>query len=98
MIDQQKISSQKVQAHWGQIYVFLEYNNRKKSRIKQQQNIIRENGRKHPAIGYTGRAMRTRVFGHMWTRICGHLRTAKAQIRLRIRAVWSGPSLSAKII
>ena len=28
-----------------------------------------------------------RVFGHMWT--------AKAQISLRIRAVWSGPSLSA---
>ena len=24
-----------------------------------------------------------------------HARTAKAQIRLRIRAVWSGPSLSA---
>ena len=25
----------------------------------------------------------------------GHVRTTKAQIRLRIRAVWSGPSLSA---
>ena len=33
-----------------------------------------------------GRAMRKHVFGHM--------RTAKAQISLRIRAVWSGPSLS----
>ena len=37
-----------------------------------------------------GRAMRKRVFGHM--------RTAKAQISLRIRAVWSGPSLSANRI
>ena len=34
--------------------------------------------------------MRQRVFGHM--------RTAKAQISLRIRAVWSGPSLSANRI
>ena len=33
------------------------------------------------------RTMRKRVFGHM--------RTAKTQISLRIRAVWSGPSLSA---
>ena len=32
-------------------------------------------------------AARKRVFGHM--------RTAKAQISLRIRAVWSGPSLTA---
>ena len=31
--------------------------------------------------------MRKHVFGHM--------RTAKAQISLRVRAVWSGPSLSA---
>ena len=30
--------------------------------------------------------------------VCGHMRTAKAQIRLRIRAVWSGPSLSANRI
>ena len=36
------------------------------------------------------RAMRKCVLGHMWT--------AKAQIRLRIRAVWSGPSLSANRI
>ena len=35
-----------------------------------------------------GRAMRKCVFGHM--------RTVKAQIRLRIRAVWSGPSLPTK--
>ena len=34
--------------------------------------------------------MRKRAFGHM--------RTAKAQISLRIRAVWSGPSLSANRI
>ena len=34
--------------------------------------------------------MRNRVFGYM--------RTAKAEIGLRIRAVWSGPSLSAKKI
>ena len=37
-----------------------------------------------------GRAMRKRAFGHM--------RTAKAQISLRIRAVWSGSSLSANRI
>ena len=36
---------------------------------------------------YMGYDMLKRVFGHM--------RTAKAQISLRIRAVWSGPSLSA---
>ena len=36
---------------------------------------------------YVCRALRKHVFGHM--------RTAKAQISLRIRAVWSGPSLSA---
>ena len=36
---------------------------------------------------HVGCAMRNRVFGHM--------RTAKSQIRLRIRAVWSGPSQSA---
>ena len=36
------------------------------------------------------RTMRKRVFGHM--------QIAKAQISLRIRAVWSGPSLSAKRI
>ena len=36
---------------------------------------------------YMDRVMRQRIFGHM--------RTAKAQISLRIRAVWSGPSLSA---
>ena len=35
-------------------------------------------------------AMRKLVFGHM--------RTAKAKISLRIRAVWSGPSLSANRI
>ena len=35
-----------------------------------------------------GSAMWKRVFEHMWT--------AKAQISLRIRAVWSGPLLSAK--
>ena len=39
---------------------------------------------------YMGRSMRKRVFGHM--------RTAKTQISLRIRAVWSGPSLSANRI
>ena len=39
---------------------------------------------------HTGRTMRKRVFGHM--------RTAKTQISLRIRAVWSGPSLSANRI
>ena len=33
------------------------------------------------------RAMQKNVFGHM--------RTAKGKISLRIRAVWSGPSLSA---
>ena len=38
-------------------------------------------------IQYTGRAMRKLVFRHM--------RTMKAQISLWIRAVWSGPSLSA---
>ena len=37
-----------------------------------------------------GQAMRKRVFGHM--------RTAKAQISLRIRAVWSGSSLSVNKI
>ena len=31
----------------------------------------------------------------MWKRVFGYVRIAKAQIRLRIRAVWSGPSLSA---
>ena len=36
---------------------------------------------------WKGRAIAIRVFGHM--------RTAKAQSSLRIRAVWSGPSLSA---
>ena len=36
---------------------------------------------------YVGSAMRKRVFGHM--------RTAKAQISLRMRAAWSGPSLFA---
>ena len=44
----------------------------------------------HSFISYItsmGRAMLNRVFGHM--------RTVKAQIRLRVRAVWSGPSLSA---
>ena len=30
--------------------------------------------------------------------VYGHMRTANAQIRLRIRAVWSGPSLSANRI
>ena len=30
--------------------------------------------------------------------VFGHMRTAKAQIRLRIRAVWSGPELSANRI
>ena len=30
----------------------------------------------------------------LWENAFGHMRTAKAQIRLRIRAVWSGPSLS----
>ena len=30
--------------------------------------------------------------------VLGYMRTAKAQISLRIRAVWSGPSLSANII
>ena len=39
---------------------------------------------------YVGRVMRKRVFGHTGT--------AKAQINLRIRAVWSGPSLSANRI
>ena len=39
---------------------------------------------------YIGRAKQKRVFGHM--------RAAKAQISLRIRAVWSGPSLSANKI
>ena len=34
--------------------------------------------------------MRKRVFGHM--------RTAKAQVSLRIRTIWSGPSLSANRI
>ena len=37
-----------------------------------------------------GPAIRERIFGHM--------RTAKAQISLRIRAVWSEPSLSANRI
>ena len=37
-----------------------------------------------------GRAMRICLFGHIWT--------MKAQISLRIRAVWSGPSLSASRI
>ena len=37
--------------------------------------------------GQLGRVMRKSVFWHM--------RTAKAQIRLRIRAAWSGPLLSA---
>ena len=32
----------------------------------------------------------------MWKRVFEHMRTAKAQISLRIRAVWSGPLLSAK--
>ena len=39
---------------------------------------------------YKGSTMRKRV--------SGHLRTAKAQTSLRIRAVWSGPSLSANRI
>ena len=39
---------------------------------------------------HMGGAMRKRFFGHM--------RTAKDQIRLRIRTVWSGPSLSANRI
>ena len=39
---------------------------------------------------YMGHAMRQSAFGHM--------RTAKAQISLRIRAGWSGRSLSASII
>ena len=30
--------------------------------------------------------------------VLGHMRTAKSQISLRIRAVWSGPSLSANRI
>ena len=38
-------------------------------------------------VAHMGRARRKLVFGH--------LRAAKALIRLRIRAVWSGPSLSA---
>ena len=37
-------------------------------------------------IFHTGRALRKHF---------GHVRTAEAQISLRIRAVWSGPSLSA---
>ena len=41
-------------------------------------------------VDYEGHAMRKRVFGHV--------RTAKAQISLRISAVWSGPSLSANWI
>ena len=43
-----------------------------------------------PSQNYFGRTKRKHVFGHM--------RTAKAQISLRIRAVWSGPSLSANRI
>ena len=39
---------------------------------------------------YIDCGMRKHVFGHM--------RTAKAQINLRIRAVWSGPTLSANRI
>ena len=39
---------------------------------------------------YLGLALRRHVFGH--------IRTAKAQISLRIRAGWSGPSLSANRI
>ena len=31
----------------------------------------------------------------MGKRVFGHMRAAKAQISLRIRAAWSGPSLSA---
>ena len=31
----------------------------------------------------------------MWKRVFGHMRTAKVQISLRIRAGWSGPLLSA---
>ena len=34
----------------------------------------------------------------MRKRIFGHMRTANAQISLRIRAVWSGPSMSANRI
>ena len=41
-------------------------------------------------LRYLGLTLRKHVFRHMWT--------AKAQISLRIRAVWSGPSLSAKRI
>ena len=44
----------------------------------------------HPQCKQFGRPMRKRVLGHM--------RTAKAQVRLRICAVWFGPSLSANRI
>ena len=46
---------------------------------------------KHRVLSwYMVLSMRKRAFGHM--------RTEKAQISLRIRAVWSGPSLSANRI
>ena len=53
---------------------------------------IGENNQTHTLYTYhqidkLGLAMRKRVFRHM--------RTAKAQIRLRVRAIWSGPALSA---
>ena len=38
------------------------------------------------------------IMGSALRKVSGHLRTAKAQIRLRIRAVWSEPLLSANRI
>ena len=36
------------------------------------------------------------IYGRaMWKRVFGHMRLAKAQISLRIRAVWSGPLMPA---
>ena len=55
---------------------------KKKKRKKRKKKVIKSTWLiLRCIIDYMGRAMRKRVFGHMWI--------AKVQISLRIRAVWS---------
>ena len=57
---------------------------------KKTTNVLLDQTAMHQAFSHMGRRLRQRTLGHM--------RTAKMQTRLRIRAVWSESSLFAYII